>query len=199
MLIALLLAASVPALAPMTEAEREAGLQIRDVPASNGHKVRTITTVNPPEQFYTSMPESEADYFKDPRVMPKGGWSGFGVFEVHRREKTTPMVTISFLQFSNAPDGLSQVTVAGKAAVPKAVKFEVGPVGSVACLPSGVCPRSSMFEVVIQPRQYRNLLKERRGIPVTFVSAKFGRISVTVPQYAVDAVLEVAASEAAPS
>jgi hypothetical protein len=51
-----------------------------------------------------------------------------------------------------------------------------------------------MIELVVQPKQYRRLIAERRGIPISFVSSKFGRITITVPHSAVAAVLEVATS-----
>ena len=182
--------------APMSDEERRAGLEITDVTASNGQKVRSVTTRIPPERFYQSMPDTgETDYLKNPKVMLKGGWSGYALFELHRREKTTPMVTVSFLQFSKTQDTLTKVEVFGEPAPPIGVKFEHNLVGEVPCLASGACPQADGFEVVVQPWQYRRLLSERRGIPVKFFSARFGRISVLVPQSAVDAVLEVAASE----
>ena len=185
--------------APMSDEERRRGLEITDRTASNGQKIRSITTRIPSEQLYQAMPDTgETDYFKNPKVMLKGGWSGFAVFELHRREKTTPMVTVSFLQFSKAPDTLTKVRVFGEPAAPMGVKFENNRVGQVPCLANGACPLAVGFEVVVQPWQYRRLLSERRGIPIKFVSARFGRISILVPQSAVDAVLEVAASEQSP-
>lgn len=199
MLIAALLAVAQPAPAPLSDKEKRAGLEVKDVTAANGQKVRSITTRRPPEQFYQSIPETgDSDYFKDPKVMLKGGWTGYAVFELHHREKTTPMVTVSLLHFSTTPETLTKVEVFGEPAPSIGVKFENEAVSDVACLESGACPRANMAEVVVQPKQYRRLLAERQGIPITVVSSKFGRISITVPQSAVDAVLEVADSGKAP-
>lgn len=196
MLIVAFLAVAATSPAAMTEEERRAGLEVTDVTASNGQKVRFISTRIPLEQFYQSVPKTgETDYLKDPKVMVEGAWSGYALFELHRREKTTPMVTVSFLQFAKTRDILTEVEVFGEPAPQVGVKFEYDPVDGVPCLASGACPKANGFEVVVQPKQYRRLLSEREGIPIRFVSARFGRISVRVPQSAVDAVLEVASSE----
>ena len=192
MLIAALLAVVQPV---RSDAERRAGLEEKEVTASNGVKVRSITTRVPPEQYYDSLPgTTQVEVLKDPKVMLKGGWTGYAVFELHHREETTPMAMVRVLHFSKSPESLSNVEVFGEPAPSIGVRFTNEQVSDVSCLKNGACPRSNMVEFVIQPKLYRRLLTERHGIPVSFVSSRFGRISMRVPQAAVDAVLEVAAS-----
>lgn len=191
LITSLLLAAQSEA--RQSDAERRAGLEEKVLAATNGVKVRSITTRVPPEQYYDSLPGTKnAEVLRDPRVMLKGGWFGYTVFELHHRDEFTPMVSVTILHFSKSPDSLSHVEVFGEAAPAIGLGFTNEQLYDVSCLKNGACPRSNRAEIVIQPKLYRRLRAERHGIPISFVSSKFGRISMTVPQSVVDAVLEVA-------